>query len=479
LPALYQGARLLVLPSIVEGFGFPLLEAMAGGVPVLAAQPVGDHNSASTELVSHPAMLCERDVEQWAARMEKLIYDAPLRREVSAYAVERAGQFSWNATAQRMVEIYETAGLPPSPLTILPLDGMSGVAGAPAEKKNGAAHHHAGEQAIAPPGLVGAVLRTLVYADLFDYPLLLHEAHLGLLDCAAEPDEVSTALARLRRERLIDCTGEWWHLAERAAIVDERRRRGELTRKLWRDNAGLLKLVCRFPFVKGVALSGAGSFENCQPSLPRCDGKLGKRSRGGADDIDLFIIADERRLWLTYAALAFLLKAIGKRRLICLNYLIGHEDLAIPPGRDRDFFVAHQIAFLRPLRGRDIFEKFFRANRWIHQHLPQTASQSPAPPAGLPVAPETPWPGQSFIERIFGARLFDFLERFIYRLYSRHILRIAGHHGERAIQVTPSRIKLFTTNHRYRLTETLEKRFEMIWKNHRNTIDSIDIHTSS
>jgi len=453
LPAMYQGARLLILPSFAEGFGFPLLEAMAGGVPVLAAQTAS--GGAPAELVNHPKMLCEHDVEQWAAKMEELICNEPLRRELAVYAVNRAKQFCWTTTAQRMVEIYESLGAPQR-MTTSSHRVVSSVQNADLqERKNGKSYHLLTEPA--SPQVISAVLRTLIYADLFDYPLLQQEVHLGLLECSAQPEEVAGALEHLGDKRVVGCSApdverpvlQWWHLPERQATVAERRRRREHTRKLWQKNSWALERVCRFPLVKGVALSGAAAFENCQP----------------ADDIDLFIIAGARRLWLTYAALVLFLKAIGKRRLICLNYLIGDQNLAIPPGRERDFFVAHQIAFLRVLKGRDIFHKYFSANQWTRQFLPQTAWQSPAP-SGLPMAGEKRSLISRVIESLLDWRLFDFLEYLIYRIYSKHILRIAGHHRDGSVEVSPGCIKLFTNNHRQRLRENLERRFEEIWKSY-------------
>lgn len=477
LPALYQGARLLALPSIVEGFGFPLLEAMAGGIPVFAAQSSDADGraaySATAEVVNHPAMLGNHNAGQWAEQIEKLIYDEPLRRELSAYAVERASQFSWQTTAERMVEIYESVAL--NKKTLIPSNGSNGIL-ISNEKKNGKAHHI--DEEVIPLAVIAAVLRTLIYADMFDYPLRNEEICSGLLECSATLHEVNAALAHLHRKHLIDHSGEWWHLAGRGEIVAERQRRGEYTRKLWMKNARLIKLICRFPFVKGVAISGAGSFENCQPSSSHFDKKIMQRSGGEADDIDLFIIADQNRLWFTYASLVFLLKILGKRKLICLNYLIGHRDIAIPAGPERDFFVAHQIAFLKPLRGRQIFEGYFSVNRWINEYLPQRSSHAPLTPAGLSTVPEQEWLGQSLCEKILHHRLFDFIEKTVFRFYSRHIMRLAGHQGSDAVEVSTTRIKLFTNNHRHRLRDTLAQRFEKTWSAYIKTKERINNATA-
>ncbi len=457
LPALYQGARLLVLPSIVEGFGFPLLEAMAGGVPVFAAQSGDAAHSATAEVVNHPAMLGNHDAAHWAGKIEKIIYDEPLRRELSAYAVERAAQFSWQTTAERMVEIYESAASRTK--HFFPRNGSNGIAFA-GGKKNGKAHQV--NEEIIPLTVISAVMRTMIYADMFDYPLREDEILYGLLECSATMKEVNAALGHLQGKHLIDHSGEWWHLIGRKKIVAERQRRGEYTRKLWRDNARLIKLICRFPFVKGVALSGAGSFENCQSE----------------DDVDLFIIADQNRLWFSYASMVFLLKILGKRKLICLNYLIGHRSLAIPAGRDRDFFVAHQIAYLKPLRGRQVFEEFLHDNKWVQEYLPQLSSSVQSAPMSAPVAKEKHWPGQAMIEKIFSHGWLDFLEKAVFHFYSRRIMRLAGHQGHDSIEASPGKIKLFTNNHRNRLRAALAQRFEKMWNEYVETKERTNFATA-
>jgi len=120
------------------------------------------------------------------------------------------------------------------------------------------------------------------------------------------------ALGDLERWKLIARAGEWWAPFRPRRDYQRALRRAAYTRKLWHNNAWVLRLICRFPFVKGVAITGAGAFENCRPAPLSVQGET--KVLSGANDIDLFIIAQETRLWLTYAALILVLKALGKRK---------------------------------------------------------------------------------------------------------------------------------------------------------------------
>lgn len=102
LPALYAGAELFVFPSLYEGFGFPPLEAMACGTPVISS------NTASLpEVVGDAAELVDGfDADHWAARVRGLLSDSRRRAQLRAKGLERARQFSWDDTARKTWGVY-------------------------------------------------------------------------------------------------------------------------------------------------------------------------------------------------------------------------------------------------------------------------------------------------------------------------------------------------------------------------------------
>jgi glycosyltransferase involved in cell wall biosynthesis len=106
-PAIYRGAAAFIFPSRYEGFGLPVLEAMACGVPVVAS----DTSSIPEVVGTAGILLPPDDAEGMAGALLQLLQDAAFHAEMRQRALEQAGQFSWEQTARRTLEAYrETLG---------------------------------------------------------------------------------------------------------------------------------------------------------------------------------------------------------------------------------------------------------------------------------------------------------------------------------------------------------------------------------
>src|SRR5437667_683576 len=101
LAALYAGAELFVFPSIYEGFGFPLLEAMAHGVPSIAAR-----SSSLPEIGGDAALYFDpRDARELQSLMQRVLTDRALRDDLAARGRARAAQFRWDRTAEQTLDV--------------------------------------------------------------------------------------------------------------------------------------------------------------------------------------------------------------------------------------------------------------------------------------------------------------------------------------------------------------------------------------
>ena len=105
LACVYRGASLLALPSLIEGFGLPALEAMACGTPVVVSRA-----TALPEVVGEAGVYADPlDVADIAKAMECVLGDGDLRAAMRALGIERARQFSWDTVAARVWSVLEEA----------------------------------------------------------------------------------------------------------------------------------------------------------------------------------------------------------------------------------------------------------------------------------------------------------------------------------------------------------------------------------
>jgi glycosyltransferase involved in cell wall biosynthesis len=106
LIALYSGAEVFAYPSLYEGFGLPVLEAMACGAPVMCS-----NTSSLPEFAAGAALLVPpEDPEAMADALESICTDPEQRSTLRSQGTARAAEYTWERSARQLLDVYERAG---------------------------------------------------------------------------------------------------------------------------------------------------------------------------------------------------------------------------------------------------------------------------------------------------------------------------------------------------------------------------------
>lgn len=201
-----------------------------------------------------------------------------------------------------------------------------------------------------------AIIKTLTYADIFDYPLLAYEIHKWLISKKASLRQVEKALDRLNIKG-------YYFLPGRQNIVRKRYLREKQSKKFL-NKAKFASWFLKFiPTLKLIGISGGLALNNADKN----------------DDIDLFLITAKNRLWITRLLVILILDFWGMRRKVkmskdeasgklCPNILLEEDQLE---QKNKDLFTAHEVLQMKVIWQRgNIYKKYLEDNNWAFKFLP-------------------------------------------------------------------------------------------------------------
>jgi hypothetical protein len=210
------------------------------------------------------------------------------------------------------------------------------------------------------PALEQAIVATVAYADVFNYPLQIGELQRYLIGLTASVTQIRTQFEHSAvLASTLSCTDGFISLAGREQTVATRLRRAAIAERLWPKALRYGHQIARLPFVRMVALTGSLAVDNTEADA----------------DLDYLVVTEPGRLWLCrMLTIALVRMAKMRGNVICPNYFLSETALALDT---HNLYAAHELSQMIPISGMATYKRMRRANDWILAYLPNSA-EAPA-----------------------------------------------------------------------------------------------------
>ena len=203
-----------------------------------------------------------------------------------------------------------------------------------------------------------AILRTLLYADIFQFAMTPAELHQYLIyDEPLDLQSIRRTLHQSTQLQALLCQQEGYiALAKHAHYIDIRGKRDDIYERKWAQVVRFGKVLASIPFVRMVALTGAVAVKN---------------PAHGGDDLDFMLMTQPGRVWLARALSIVIVRLARLSGVeLCPNYVVSTDHL---PQQRRDIYIAHEVVQMLPLYGYAWYQRFRAANAWTYDYLPNAA----------------------------------------------------------------------------------------------------------
>ena len=281
------------------------------------------------------------------------------------------------------------------------------------------------------------VLKTLLYFDVFNYPLTIDEiASFSQFSL----DEIKQSLNELTKDKFIFFKTNFYSILDDNELIERRVKGNEQAAKINNKAKKVSRLISQFPYVRGVFISGS----------------LSKGYFAHDDDIDFFIITKPNRLWFARTTLIAYKKVflLNSKKYFCVNYFMSDDALEIA---QKNRFTATEFVTLMAMNGKGVYNKILNHNNWILDIFPNFNQDK----GGDIIKPKLT---KRFLEFIFNGFIGDFLEKKFMEITQKHQQKkfklLNKKEFEIAFKGDKNTSKHHPSNHQIVVLEKLNKRIE-------------------
>ncbi|RKS00798.1 MULTISPECIES: nucleotidyltransferase domain-containing protein [unclassified Flavobacterium] len=228
-------------------------------------------------------------------------------------------------------------------------------------------------------------LKTILYFSIFRYPLRIEEIH-SYTNYESISD-TEKELQHLIAEKILIKVDDFYVYGSDLDSVIKRLRGNMYADRALKIAQKKAKFIAKFPFVKGVGVSGS----------------LSKGYYDNGSDIDFFVITEPNKLWLcrTFLMLYKKIFLLNSRKFFCVNYFVSTSQMEI---EEKNRFTATELKTLIPMQGKTVFEDFFQKNQWVTNYFNKFSPE-------LTLVPDFKKPiGTKSVEFMFGNHIGNFID---------------------------------------------------------------------
>ena len=383
LKDLYKGASAFVHTSFVEGFGFPVLEAMHYNLPVLCSK------GTAAEEISQPDSICinPNDPVDLILGLDKLLIKAKHRKNSN-----REIPFSPKLMNEQLFPV----------LDLLESKAQKKFYTQPFKAKSGE----------------DAVIKTLLYANLFNAGIKKEELLKNAIDVKLSNRELNNVLTNLFNKNEIYLSGDSVFINSGSHNFYIKEKKNLSVKKI----KTILNILNRLPFISAIAFSGGTANYGID----------------NHNDVDVFIITKPGTVLIVYLLIHLFSLLFRVRNELCANYLVDENNMEI--NNYRDLYTAHQIISLKTFKNDRYLNHFFSQNKWVKTFFPNFEFDE----VGIMPSPKI-YKSLNHANKII---------KFFYRTFYKKKLTNSG---SSSIILSDGIIKLHTNDHRIKVLKNYEE----------------------
>ena len=242
------------------------------------------------------------------------------------------------------------------------------------------------------------VIRTLLYFEIFNHPLLFDEIIQCMGKPVAQPELIKTQVEQMLRKGYIHEHRGYYLVNCNKDAIQKRIEGEKLAHKYLKKARFFSSIIARFPFIRSICLSGS----------------ISKYYMDKKSDIDYFIITKPGRMWVARTFLVLFKKIflLNSKKYFCVNYFITEESMDV---RVRNIYSAMEMSSLIPTYNYSKYETLMSINAWVkdfYTNFPNRGKEWVIKNRTYFIKP--------LLERFFGGVVGEKLDIFCYRLTLRH-----------------------------------------------------------